>query len=139
MKYTDCDDSSCQDHRPSLDGGPLGARYVTSYSGRMEDAQFSQWFELVFLPVTEHLGKKTPVMLILDGHGSHVSLTVVTTARHNNTIICLPPHTTYISQPLDVSCFRTVQSEWGKIVKNYKTETCEAVVSKKSVPSLLKQ
>ena len=105
----------------------------------MEDAQFSEWFELVFLPVTEHLGKKSPVMLILDVHGSHVSLTVVTTARHNNTIICLPPHTTYISQPLDVSCFRTVQSEWGKIVKNYKTEKCEAVVSNKSVPSLLKQ
>ena len=120
-----------------MEKGPPGARYVSSDSGWME---FSEWFKSVFLPATEHLRKKHPVMLVLDAHGFHISLTLVTTARHHNTIIfCLPPHTTHILQPLDVSCFRTVKREWGRILKNYKTERCEAVVSKKSFPSLLKQ
>ena len=74
-------------------------------------------------------------MLILDGHGSHISLKIVTCARENDTLIfCLPPHTTHILQSLDVSVFRA----WSQVLKIYKTEICQAV-TKKSFPSLLKK
>ena len=95
-----------------MENGPIGTRYTSSDSVWMEEAQFTEWFCSVFLPATESVRKSLPVMLIiiLDGHGSHISLKVVTCARENNTIIfCLPPHTTHILQPLDVSVFRTVK------------------------------
>ena len=67
--------------------------------------------------------KSQPMMLILGGHGSGISL--VTCARENDTIIFyLPPHTTDILQLLDVNVFRTVKRAWGQISRNYKTEKC---------------
>ena len=123
-----------------MENGPTGTRYTSSDSGWMEEAQFTEWVCSVFLPATESVHKSLPVMLILDGHGSHISLKVVTCARENNTIIfCLPPHITHILQPLDMSVFRTVKRAWSQILKIYETETCQAVVTKKSFPSLLKK
>lgn len=123
-----------------MENGPLGTRYASSDSGWMEEAQFTEWFRSVFLPATESLRKSKPVVLILDGHGSHISLKVVTSARQNNVVIfCLPPHTTHLLQPLDVSVFRTVKRVWKSILKEYKTEICQAVVTKKAFPSLLRK
>lgn len=46
-------------------------------------------------------------LLILDGHGSHVTTDVVKTARSVGLdLLTLPLHTLHALQPLDVSCFR---------------------------------
>ena len=54
-------------------------------------------------------------------------------------IICLPPHTTHILQPLDVSVFKSVKHVWARLLKEFKSEKFEAVVSKRSFPSLSSQ
>ena len=46
------------------------------------------------------------VLLILDGHKSHISVGLCEWARDNGIILFyLTPHTSHILQPLDVSCY----------------------------------
>ena len=123
-----------------MEGGPHGCMFSVSNSGWMESAQFSEWFIQMFLPATKLLRLTAPVVLLLNGHGSHVTLELVTEAAKQNTIIiCLPPHTTHILQPLDVSVFKSVKHVWVQLLKEFKSEKFEAVVSKRSFPSLLSQ
>src|SRR5690606_23749715 len=50
----------------------------------------------------------------VDGHSSHIYWRVIQYALSRNIhIICLPPHSTHIMQPLDVGCF-------GILTKAYK-------------------
>ena len=84
------------------------------------------------------LRKSGPVVLFFDGHGSHIGIDIVTKARKENVILyCLPPHTTHVLQPLAVSEFVAVKRAWGKILKDFKTTVCNAVVTKQVFPSLL--
>ena len=47
-----------------------------------------------------------PILLVLDGHGSHDTLPIIDLAlSHGIIIFCLPPHTTHKLQPLDVGVF----------------------------------
>jgi hypothetical protein len=54
-----------------------------------------------------------PILLILDGHGSHETLPFLEEAVRNNIhILMLPAHTTHKTQPLDVGCFGPLKSKW---------------------------
>ena len=92
--------------------GPLNALYAKFLNGYMDEELFFSWFKF-FVAQTQHLGKR---MLIIDGHGSHISLNVIDTARENNIILyCLPPHTTHILQPLDVSVYKPLKNHFSSI------------------------
>lgn len=79
---------------------------------------FEFWLEYMFIPTTAHVNR--PLLLILDGHSSHVSLKILDLLKQNR-IICLllPSHTTHALQPLDVVVFSSVKSYWSAIVKNH--------------------
>ena len=59
-------------------------------------------------------GPSKPVSLILfDGHKSHISLTLSEWAKQNNVILfVLPPHTSHLTQPLDVGLFGPFKSNY---------------------------
>ena len=50
-------------------GGPLGTRYKATENGWMNADTFLDWFQLIFIP---SLPSCRPVLLLLDGHKSHV-------------------------------------------------------------------
>ena len=57
--------------------------------------------------------KVRPLLLILDGHLTHLSLDVILKAREEKiTILKLPAHTTHLLQPLDVTCFGPLKRKW---------------------------
>ncbi|KAJ8921607.1 hypothetical protein NQ315_010515 [Exocentrus adspersus] len=62
-----------------------------------------------------------PVLLILDGHATHIkNLTLVEMARENNVhILVLPPHTSHRLQPLDVNFMFPLNSYYKQEVKNW--------------------
>lgn len=94
-------------------GGPPGTCYATTKSGWMEDTVFESWFKH-FIKSVEHIEK--PVLLIYDGHGSHLTYGTVKSAMANNIIIlCLPPNTSHALQPLDVGVFRPLKLAWKDI------------------------
>lgn len=47
-----------------------------------------------------------PVLIVQDGHASHLSIDLIELARANDIhLLCLPAHTTRILQPLHVGVF----------------------------------
>ena len=121
-----------------MTGGPAGSLYSVSDSGWMEGANFKQWVEKMFLPAVKHLTSKNPVLLIFDGHHSHISFELIELARKNNIhLLCLPPHTTHLLQPLDVGVFGPLKQAWKKILKEHQIETCAGTVTKEDFPGLI--
>ena len=61
------------------------------------------WLSQVFEPQTR---SGRPRVLVMDGHGSHLSWRFVAfAAEHGISLACLPPNTTHLLQPLDVGLF----------------------------------
>ena len=73
-----------------------------------------------------------PILLILDGHGSHYQPELIVYAKKNGVVLfCLPLHATHESQPLDTSVFKPlkqnsqnacivfVQANPGKVIIKY--------------------
>ncbi|KDQ06448.1 hypothetical protein BOTBODRAFT_121535, partial [Botryobasidium botryosum FD-172 SS1] len=93
----------------------VGSVAVTE-SGWTSDWVCGKWFEEVFIPQAQ--GRNTsgkPIVLLFDGHGSHVTSEMVNAAfEHNIFLFCLPPKTTHKLQPLDVGVFNPIQNAWGK-------------------------
>ena len=127
-------------YRRWMVGGPAGALYGISESGWMDPANFLSWFLKLFLPAVSHLTAKGPVLLFFDGHYSHISLELIRAARQSNVhLLCLPPNTTHILQPLDVGAFSPLKNSWRKILKLYKLQTKGQKATKETFPSLIAQ
>uniref|UniRef100_A0A2A4JKM4 HTH CENPB-type domain-containing protein n=1 Tax=Heliothis virescens TaxID=7102 RepID=A0A2A4JKM4_HELVI len=94
----------------------LELSYAASKRGWMETEIFHNYMEKVFIP---GLGEERPVLVVYDGHSTHVDIKVVELARkHNITILKLPPHTSHLLQPLDVAVFKSFKSSWdAKLVE----------------------
>ena len=81
-----------------------------------------------------------PVLLIQDGHGSHVSIELIEIARENDVcLLCLPSHTSHILQPLDVGVFRSFKSNFNKACANYMKAYPGRVVTAEILASMVGQ
>ena len=84
-------------------GLPAGVWAEVYETGWITNSLFCIWFKKFI----EFSGarKVSPVLLLLDGHGSHTkSLELINMARDNGVILlCFPPHCTHRLQHLDVA------------------------------------
>lgn len=81
-----------------------------------------------------------PILLFIDGHKSHMTMELSQFCQANGIILyALPPNTTHIMQPADVSVFKPLKSEWKKTVREWqmKPENINKVVSKTTFCPLL--
>jgi hypothetical protein len=76
------------------------------------------WLLDIFLPETKPVADEARI-LILDGHGSHISIDFLWHCKQNNVqLVFLPPHSSHVLQPLDLSCFSIAKSKYrGKIAE----------------------
>ena len=100
-----------------LEGSVPGAYLGRSPSGRMDSDLFSGWLKEHF---ARWIPPARPVVLLLDGHSSHINLEAAKFAREEG--ILLSPHTTHILQQCDVGLFRPLKANWNKSVTKY---TCD--------------
>jgi hypothetical protein len=57
-------------------------------------------------------------MLVLDGHGSHISPEFDQFCmEHNNITLCMPAHSSHLLQPLDVGCFSPLKQAYRCLVE----------------------
>ena len=77
---------------------------------------FYDWFADAFCKSV----KQRPLLLIYDGHLTHISIKLIRKAQEEQVMILkLPPHVTDILQPLDVTCFGPLKREWGNIMERW--------------------
>lgn len=68
-------------------------------------------------------GIRRPVILFIDGHKSHMTLPLIKFCRKNQIILyALPPNTTHILQPADVSVFRPLKHQWKITVRTWQSK-----------------
>jgi len=76
------------------------------------------WLKKLFGPFTEgrKIGKCR--LLILDGHGSYITAEFDRyCTEHDIIVLCIPPHSFHLPQPLDVACFAVLKHLYGIIVQ----------------------
>ena len=84
-----------------MHGTAPGSKGVSAQSGYRNSGLFSDEFWPIFIQNTR-CSKDHPVLLILDNHSSHISLTTVNICEENGVhLLILPPHTSHRLQPLD--------------------------------------
>ncbi|CAH0721510.1 unnamed protein product, partial [Brenthis ino] len=63
---------------------------------------------------------KKPVLVFVDGHKSHMTMGLSQYCYDNNIILyALPPNTTHLMQPADVSVFKPLKSEWTSTIHEW--------------------
>jgi hypothetical protein len=100
-----------------LRDAPEGSYQNNFSTGYMQTEIFHDWIER-FIKYTS-CSKEHPVLLILDGHSTHVkSISTIELARsHGLTMIALPPHCTHRMQPLDVAFMKPLSSNFSREVQ----------------------
>ena len=86
-------------------------------NGWTNNAICLRWFEEIFIPQTKDT-KGDYRLLIVDGHGSHVTHEVIKLCLENKIVLlCLPAHSTDLLQPLDVAIFGPFAHAYKKGLK----------------------
>ena len=86
--------------------------YTTSENGWTSNSIAVNWLEQIFLPETKPNEKEYQI-LILDGHGSHISVDFLWACKQNKVeLIFLPAHTSHVLQSLDFSCFSPIKTRY---------------------------
>ena len=105
-----------------LDGASTGAAGTMSKSGWSNSQVFQTYLNDHFLRYSSvSTGSSTePTLVLYDGHRSHVNLTLTDWARRNNVILfVLPPHTSHLTQPLDVGIFGPFKTMYYKECQDF--------------------
>ena len=105
-----------------LEGAPTGSVGTMSDKGWSNSRTFEAY-------VMDHLAKHAALsegkdneatLIMYDGHKSHLSLTLTEWAKKRNVILyVLPPHTSHLTQPLDLSVFGPLKSQYYKECQTY--------------------
>ncbi|XP_061166749.1 uncharacterized protein LOC133175653 [Saccostrea echinata] len=100
-----------------MSSAPKNTLFACSKSSFIDGELFGIWFEKIFL---SNLSPQRPVLLIVDGHASHITLHLLEAAKTNDVeIFCLPPHTTHWTQPLDRSVFGPLKKAYYKHCESF--------------------
>ena len=105
--------------------------FANSTNGWINSDLFMKWFEffLANIPPTR------PVLLIMDGHGTHMSIELIELAQSSDVhLLCLPSHTTHVLQPLDVGAFK---GNWSKACSKYLAANPGRVITSDKLASLI--
>lgn len=97
-----------------------GTLYGATKNGWMEEPTFHNWLINGFIPFVNNIRQINDepdhkVILIYDGHSSHISVRIVEDAiKANIILIKFPSHLTDRIQPLDKCVFGPVKTYWNK-------------------------
>jgi hypothetical protein len=109
-----------------LEGAPPGTVMGFTEKGYMEEKLFRQYLEhfIQSVPPTR------PMLLILDGYSSHISLQNIDLCRKNHILLyALPSNTTHILQPCEIP-FRKLKDEYDRASERHRNNNNGALVTK---------
>jgi frataxin-like iron-binding protein CyaY len=81
-------------------------RFSCNSRGWTSNIHGLEWLRRCFEPATRDKAHGETRVLICDGHASHVTVEFMAHCRaHNIVLLILPPHSSHLTQPLDVAVF----------------------------------
>ncbi|KYN00251.1 hypothetical protein ALC62_08986 [Cyphomyrmex costatus] len=115
---------------------PNGWSIGRSDSGWITGESFYKYMTNVFYPWCLQNRIQFPIIMYLDGHSSHATMTLSDFCRIE--LISLYPNSTHITQPMDVTLFRPLKNAWKKTVCNWRVQNDGKAMQKSEFASLLK-
>ena len=120
-----------------MEGCIEGAYFGKSENGWMTQELFYGWITKHFM---RHITAERPVCLLVDGHTSHIDLQTAKFCNENHILLyCLPPHSSHITQPLDVGFFSPLKGAWKKAVIAYNCDHPGAAVNKSTFAKVFRK
>lgn len=93
--------------------------FEASEKGWTSDAIALKWLQEIFIPQTKPK-KPSKRLLIVDGHGSHCTDDFLYECYKNDIyLLFLPPHTSHVLQPLDISIFSPIKAYYRQALAKY--------------------
>ncbi|XP_041361965.1 tigger transposable element-derived protein 1-like [Gigantopelta aegis] len=75
-----------------------------------------------------------PILILYDGHKSHINISLIQWARETNIIIfVLPAHTSHVLQPMDVGCFGPFETIYNGMKYTYLREHATSGIDRYSL------
>ena len=97
----------------ALDPDTHQIRVSSSPSGWTNNEIGLAWLQQVFDRSTRAKARSSYRLLILDGHGSHLTMDFIDYCDQNKILLAVyPPHSTHTLQPLDVSMFKPLSTAY---------------------------
>jgi hypothetical protein len=89
---------------------PQDWRFRVSDNGSTTDAISLRWLQKLFIPSTNLRVRGRFRLLILNGHGSHLTHQFDRIcAKYDIIPLCMPSHASHLLQPIDVGCFAVIK------------------------------
>ena len=122
-----------------LSGASVGAAGEMSKSGWSSSDVFRNYLTKHFATYA-NISSGTdgePTLVLYDGHRSHISLTLTEWAKaHNVVLFVLPPHTSHLTQPLDVGVFGPFKAMYNKECQTYMNKNPGLTITRYQVAEL---
>jgi hypothetical protein len=94
--------------------------FASSPSGWTNNELGLAWLKQVFDRSTKPKAGRSYRLLILDGHGSHLTMDFIEYCDRNRILLAVyPPHSTHTLQPLDVVMFKPLSSAYSAQVASF--------------------
>ncbi|XP_053383877.1 uncharacterized protein LOC128550038 [Mercenaria mercenaria] len=117
-----------------MEGAAPEADGTVSESGWSNTEIFGKYMKEHVEPLLPARNNDSPVLILYDGHKSHVSLGLVEWARDQHIVLfVLPPHCSHLLQPMDVSCFGPFEVGWNAACHHHMRESGGRVVTRYEV------
>lgn len=111
-----------------------------SKSGWMNSEGFYAYVTETFVPWIRNQNVPLPIVVFLDGHASHLSLSLCQFCNENNIIlVALPPNSTHIIQPVDVGIIFPLKSLWKKKRMEWKVKNLNVKFQRANFATLLSE
>ena len=93
---------------------------AVSENGWTDDILGLTWLKEVFEKHSVYRTRGVYRLLILDGHGSHLTPEFdLFCAEHSIITLCMPPHSSHLLQPCDVSFLVVLKRLYGQQIQGY--------------------
>jgi len=98
-------------------GADEDTMFAQQKSGWMNGEICERWLETHFI---KYAPPVRPLLLVFDGLKAHISLKLIEVAEKNKILLyCLPPHSSHLLQPLDVSVFGPLKVGWRRVASTF--------------------
>jgi hypothetical protein len=106
----------------------------------MDTEVFCNWLLNVFIPAINERRSTKPVLLLIDGHKTHVTMQASDICVENGVeLYCLLEHASHVMQPLDLRPFSQLKRTWRQAVRYWQSEHIGEFVTKKTFARVFKQ